>query len=49
MPGEEVWLIGERRASGGRKYYLSKLPADIPIRALTGTIRARWICAQAHQ
>ena len=26
MPGEEVWLVGERRASGERKYYLSNLP-----------------------
>src|SRR6202167_728923 len=28
MPGEEAWLVGERRASGERKYYLSNLPAD---------------------
>jgi hypothetical protein len=26
LPGEEVWLVGERRASGERKYYLSNLP-----------------------
>ena len=25
MPGEEVWLVGERRASGERKYYLANL------------------------
>ena len=28
MPGEEAWLVGERRASGERKYYLSSLPPD---------------------
>ena len=28
MPGEEAWLIGERRSSGERKYYLSNLPVD---------------------
>jgi DDE superfamily endonuclease len=26
MPGEEAWLVGERRTSGERKYYLSNLP-----------------------
>jgi SRSO17 transposase len=49
MPGDEAWLIGERRASGERKYYLSNLPADTPIKVLVGTIKARWICEQAHQ
>ena len=28
LPGEEVWLIGEHRSTGERKYYLSNLPAD---------------------
>lgn len=50
MPGgEEVWLIGERRASGERKYYASNLPADTPLKALAAAIKARWICEQAHQ
>ena len=49
MPGDEAWLIGERRASGERKYYLSNLPADTPIKALASTIKARWICEHAHQ
>jgi len=49
MPGDEAWLIGERRASGERKYYLSNLPTDTPIKALASTIKARWICEQAHQ
>jgi len=49
LPGEEVWLVGERRASGEVKYHLSNLPADIPIERLVGLIKARWVCEQAHQ
>jgi SRSO17 transposase len=49
LPGEEVWLVGERRASGKRKYYLSNLPADVDLKRLAGTIKARWVCEQAHQ
>ena len=49
MPGEEAWLVGEHRSNGERKYYLSNLPADTPIRDLAGAIKARWICEQAHQ
>jgi SRSO17 transposase len=26
LPGDEAWLVGEHRASGERKYYLSNLP-----------------------
>lgn len=49
MPGEEVWLIGERRSNGEQKYYLSNLPADTSLKALAAAIKARWICEQAHQ
>ena len=49
MPGEEAWLIGERRSSGERKYYLSNLPVDTILKVLASTIKARWICEQAHQ
>jgi SRSO17 transposase len=49
LPGEEVWVIGEYRSTGERKYYLSKLPADTPIKQLAGAIKARWVCEQAHQ
>lgn len=49
MPGEEAWLAGQHRWNGERKYYLSNLPADTPIRALARTINARWVCEQAHQ
>jgi SRSO17 transposase len=49
MPGEEAWLVGERRTGGEQKYYLSNLPADTPLRALAAAIKARWVCQQAHQ
>jgi SRSO17 transposase len=49
LPGEEAWLIGEHRASGEKKYYLANLPATTDLRTLAATIKARWICEQAHQ
>ena len=49
LPGEEAWLIGEWRSSGERKYYLSNLPTDTDILTLAATIKARWLCEQAHQ
>ena len=49
MPGEDAWLVGERRASGERKYYLSNLPAVASLKALAASIKARWVCEQAHQ
>ena len=49
VPGEEAWLVGEHRSNGERKYYLSNLPANTPIKKLAGAIKARWICEQAHQ
>jgi len=49
LPGDEAWLIGEHRASGEKKYYLANLPAATDLRSLAATIKARWICEQAHQ
>jgi SRSO17 transposase len=49
LPGDEVWLVGEHRASGERKYYLSNLPAETSLEELAATIKARWVCEQAHQ
>jgi len=33
LPGDEVWLVGEWRTSGERKYYLSNLPPRTSRRA----------------
>ena len=49
LPGDEAWLIGEQRSSGEKKYYLANLPAATDLRTLAATIKARWICEQAHQ
>ncbi|MDB5368781.1 MAG: stress Response [Roseomonas sp.] len=49
LPGDEVWLVGEWRSGGERKYYLSNLSAETPLRALAAAIKARWVCEQAHQ
>jgi len=49
LPGDEAWLIGEHRMSGEKKYYLANLPANTDLRTLAATIKARWICEQAHQ
>jgi len=49
LPGAEIWLVGEWRASGERKYYLSNLPPRTSRRALVAAIKARWVCEQGHQ
>lgn len=49
MPGEEVWLVGERRSTGEQKYYVSNLPPDMSLKKLAAAIKARWVCEQAHQ
>src|SRR3954468_14885714 len=49
LPGEEAWLVGEHRANGERKYYLSNLPPDATLEALAALIKARWVCEQLHQ
>jgi SRSO17 transposase len=49
MPGQEAWLVGERRSSGEQKYYLANLPAEVDLKTLAATVKARWVCEQAHQ
>jgi SRSO17 transposase len=49
LPGGEAWLVGEHRATGERKYYLSNLPPDATLERLAALIKARWTCEQAHQ
>ena len=49
LPGEEVWLVGEWRSTGERKYYLSNLGPETPLRSLAAAIKGRWVCEQAHQ
>jgi SRSO17 transposase len=49
LPGEELWLIGEWRDSGEKKYYLSNRPQRTSLRRLVASIKARWSCEQVHQ
>ena len=49
LPGEAAWLVGERRAAGERKYYLTNHPVRTSLRTLARAIKARWVCEQAHQ
>jgi len=49
LPGGEAWLVGELRTTGEKKYYLANLPAATSLRTLAATIKARWVCEQAHQ
>lgn len=47
-PGNEAWLICERRSSE-TKYYLSNHSESTSLRTLARCIKARWSCEQAHQ
>ena len=49
LPGAAAWLVCERRASGGRKYYLSNAPEDASLESLAALIKGRWVCEQMHQ
>jgi SRSO17 transposase len=49
LPGEDVWLVGEWRDSGEKKYSLSTLPPRTALRRLAATVKARWSCEQGHQ
>ncbi|GGC72663.1 hypothetical protein GCM10011504_57750 [Siccirubricoccus deserti] len=49
LPGDEVWLVGEWRSNGERKYHLSNLTSGASLRALASAIKARWVCEQVHQ
>jgi SRSO17 transposase len=49
LPGKELWLIGEWRDSGEKKYCLSNLPRRTSLRRLVAAVKARWSCEQVHQ
>ena len=49
LPGEEVWLVGDHSTTGERKYCLSNMGTDTPIKTLAASTKARWICEQGHQ
>ncbi|AFZ69397.1 IS701 family transposase [Deinococcus peraridilitoris] len=49
LPGEEVWIIGEERKPGERKYYASNLPASTPKGQLVEITKRRWSCELMHR
>ncbi len=49
LPGDEVWVVGERRSTGERKFYLTNHPPDTPLLTVVAAIKARWSCEQVHQ
>src|SRR3954467_13702372 len=49
LPGEAAWLVGEHRATGERKYYLSNLPPDATLERLAALIKGRGGWEELHQ
>ena len=49
LPGDEVWLVAERRSGGEVKYHLTNHPLNASLKTLAAAIKARWSCEQAHQ
>jgi SRSO17 transposase len=49
VPSDECWLVGERRATGEERFYLTNLPATATLLELAQAIKARWSCEQVHQ
>ena len=47
LPGDEAWLVAERRSSEEIKYYVTNHPSNTKLKALAGAIKARWACEQA--
>lgn len=48
-PGDEIWLVCEKRPNGERKYHFSNYEAEMDLQTLVSIIKARWPCEQAHQ
>ncbi len=49
LPGEQAWLVCERRRNGDVKFHLTNHPDNAPLKTLASVIKARWSCEQAHQ
>jgi SRSO17 transposase len=49
LPGDEAWLVAERRHNGEVKYHLANHPPNTSLKRLASAIKARWSCEQAHQ
>jgi SRSO17 transposase len=49
LPGDEVWLVCERRSPDDLRYYLSNQPRRASLKTLATAIKGRWVCEQGHQ
>jgi len=49
MPGQEVWLIAEKRTNDDVRYYLSNYPPETDPVTLAMIVKARWSCEQGHE
>jgi len=49
LPGEEVWILGEERAGGEKKYYACNLPPSTSLTTLVEIMKRRWACEHGHR
>lgn len=49
LPGELVWVVGEKRRGGEIKYYVTNHPASTSKAQIVRDIKARWSCETLHQ
>lgn len=49
LPGDEAWLVAERRSATETKYHLTNHPANASLKTIASAIKARWSCEQVHQ
>ena len=49
LPGDEVWLVAERRSATETRYHLTNHAANASLKTIANAIKARWSCEQAHQ
>jgi len=48
LPGEDVWVVGEKRRGGEVKYYVTNHPVNTPVTRIVRDLRARWACETLH-
>ncbi len=48
LPGELVWMVGEKRRGGEIKYYATNHPAGTSKAQIVRDIKARWSCETLH-
>ena len=49
LPREEVWILGEERAGGEKKYSACNLPPSTALTTLVEIMKRRWACEHAHR